>query len=217
MKRGIITILIWALSIWTQTAQAELITIEIEGVVDKVWDEYNYLEGKIKVGDVMTGFYTYESTTPDSNPSAIGGRYEHHTPPYGIFLSVGGFNFQTDPANVDFLVEIVNGYPPDDDYFVLSHNNIPLSNGTSVDSISWWLYDLTGSALSSDALPTTAPVLEDWQSGNLLRLYGERARYIIDAHVTSAVPEPTCQSYKGFRRRRPHACSYDKQMSVGLW
>jgi hypothetical protein len=187
-----IILAMWGLVLCPSLAEATLITIEIEGVVDYVGDPDGYLEGKIKPGDTITGFYTYESTIPDSNPSVIGGRYEHHTPPHGIFLRVGGFDFQTDLTSVDFLVEIVNGYPPDDDYFVLSRYNIPLSNGTLVDSISWWLYDLTGSALSSDALPTTTPVLSDWQT-NVLIISGEpRGKaFGINAHVTSAVPEPT--------------------------
>jgi len=192
MRGGIISIMvivIFALSFCTLPAQATLITIEIEAIVDSVWDAGNYLGGKIKPGDTITGFYTYHSSTPDSNPWPALGRYEYHTPPYGIFLSVSGFDFETNPTNVDFLVEITNDYPPDDDYFLLSYNNLPLSNGTLVGSISWWLNDSSGGALSSDALPTTPPVLANWQS-NLLRLHGGRL-YGVDAHVTSAVPEPS--------------------------
>jgi hypothetical protein len=192
MKAGkflLIVLAVCGLFFWPLPAKATLITIQIEAVVDSVDDSGNYLEGQINPGDIITGFYTYESTTPDSNPLATIGRYEHHVPPHGIFLSVEGFDFETDPANVDFLIEITNDYPPNDDYFLLSHSNLPLSNGVLVDSISWWLYDPTGSALSTDALPVTAPLLNDWQ-GNHLRLEGDRT-FLIDAHVTSAIPEPT--------------------------
>jgi hypothetical protein len=185
-------------------AQATLITIEIEAVVDTVEDEDNYLEGQISPGNIITGYYTYESTTPDTNPSASGGRYEHSTSPYGIFLSVGGFDFQTDLTNVDFLIEVENDHPPEDNYFLLSQSNLDLSNGTTVDSISWWLYDPTGNALSTDALPATEPVLDDWQ-GNQLRLEGDRT-FLIDAHVTSAIPEAATILLMslglGFLRRR---------------
>ena len=77
-----------------------------------------------------------------------------------------------------------------DGYLLRSYNNLPLSNDTSVDEISWQLNDPSASVFSSDALPTTAPVLEDWQSIYGLRLHGERGEYIIDATVTSAIPEP---------------------------
>jgi hypothetical protein len=111
-------------------------------------------------------------------------------PPHGIFLNVGDFDFETDLANVDFLVEIADNYSSRDNYLLRSYNNMPLSNGTFVDHISWQLDDPTGNALSSDALPTTPPVLDDWQSIVGLRLEGDRA-FLINAHVTSAVPEPS--------------------------
>ena len=176
---------------WPVAAQAVLITIEIEAVVDRVDDPHGYLEGKIIVGDIITGSYMYESTTPDTNPLQKGGRYEHTTAPHGIFLSVGGFVFETNPGNVDFLIEIENDHPPDDNYLVRSHNNLPLSNGTLIGGISWLLEDNTGNALSSDALPLTAPVLDDWGFNRLTVNGGTRAiPFGIMGHVTSAIPEP---------------------------
>jgi hypothetical protein len=182
-----------ALVFWTPPAKATVIRIEIEGVVDSIMDDGNYLEGEIKVGDSIGGFYVYESTTPDTNPSIYVGDYQHNVPPYGISLSVGGFEFKTNPANMDFNVEIINESTSGglhDAYGVLSGSNLALSNGTIVDHISWWLGDSSATALSSIDLPTTAPVLSAWQSRNWLRLDGQRGLYIVDGHVTSAIPEP---------------------------
>jgi len=177
------------------SAEATLITIQIEAVVDSVEDRGpgdGYLEGKIKAGDVITGFYVYESTTPDSSPlDAVQGNYWHYAPPAGIALTVGGFNFMTDPFNIAFHVAIRNNnLSGDDSYWLASHNNLLLSNGTPVATISWWLYDPTGNALSSDALPTTSPILNEWQI-NDLRLETLRM-FWIDAHVTTLIliPEP---------------------------
>jgi len=195
MKYAIIPIIIGMLALSVPPAEAALITIEITAEVDSVRDEANYLDGQINVGDIITGTYTYDSDTTDSNPLSTLGRYEHYAPPCGISLSVGGFDFETDTTNVDFLVAIANNYASggiQDGYLLISYNNLPLSNGTLVDLISWQLDDPTATALSSDALPTTPPVLDDWQSIVGLRLQGERMEsYLIDAHVTSAVPEPT--------------------------
>jgi len=194
MKREIISIMtvcLCGLLFWPAPAEATLITIEIEAVVDSVDDSFVYLEGKIKVGDIITGSYTYDFSTPDTNPLQKGGRYEHTIAPHGIFLSVGGFDFETNPGNVDFLIEIENDHPPDDNYFLLSRNNLPLSNGAPVDSISWLLNDPTGNALSSTGLPSTAPVLGDWGFNRLSFGGGTRATgFVIEAHVTSAIPEP---------------------------
>lgn len=153
----IMFVVMCSVMLWPQVVQGKLVTIQIEAVVDSVWDEGNYLEGQIKPGHIITGWYTYDTSTLDSNPSASLGRYEHYSAPCGIFLSVGGLQFETDPANVDFLVEITNDYPPNDDYFLLSYNNTGLPNGTPVDYISWHLYDPVGNALSSNALPTSPP------------------------------------------------------------
>jgi hypothetical protein len=197
MKRKIKIYLIAGLILLLLSVQAnaELITIEIEAVVDSVKDDGpgdGWLDGQISVGDIITGYYTYESTTADTNPSDYVGHYRYNVSPYGILLNISNFDFQTDMSNVDFLVQIINAGETylEDSYTIGSGNNLALSNGTQVDIISWSLTDSSANALSSDALPQTPPVLNNWES-NLLRLYGERDGYIIDAHVTSAVPEPT--------------------------
>jgi len=183
----------------TLPARAELITIAIEATVDIVEDYGDYLEGQISPGSIITGYYTYESTTPDTNPSGLVGDYWHYSSPCGIFLSVGGFNFQTDLTNVNFLVEIVNNNAGIDGYLVRSYNNLPLSNSTIVDYISWVLQDYTMDAISTDALPLTIPILEDWPSMNDLRLESDR-NFLVDAHVTSAVlvPEPATLLFLAF-------------------
>jgi hypothetical protein len=186
MKRRIISIIIVIIS--ALPAQAELITIEITAEVDSVLDGGGrLLEGRINIGDIITGTYTYDSDTQDSNPSSTVGSYWHYAPPAGISLTVGGFEFQTDPANLRFLVGIGND-STSDSYILGSNSNLPLSNGTLVSFIVWQLVDPTATALSSDALPTTPPILGQWQE-NFLRI-GDFRTFFIDAHVTSAVPEP---------------------------
>jgi len=194
MKRGIISIIICALSFWALPARAELVTIQITGEVDFVGDPYLYFEGKIKTGDLITGTYTYDLSTPDLYPLSLqSGVYEHFAPPCGVSLTVSCLEFQTDPTSVNFSIGIVNDYPPVDNYGFISYNNLPLSNGVTVDLIVWELEDPSGKAISSDTLPTTAPILDDWQL-NRLGIYGPPRgnSFGIVAHVTSAVliPEP---------------------------
>jgi hypothetical protein len=196
MKRGTMLLIaagVCLLAFQSQRADATLITISIEAEVDSVEDFGNYLEGRINPGDIITGTYTYESTTPDSNPSSSIGHYWHYAGPAGISLEVEGFDFASDPSNVNFLVGIVdNGTSGGlhDSYWLCSYSNVPLSNGASVDEITWALEDSTATALSSDALPTSAPVLEQWESIVGLRLEGQRGGYYVSATVTSAIPEP---------------------------
>ena len=171
-------------------AQAALITIEITATVDFVYDPSGCLEGNIGVGDIITGTYTYESSTADSSPlDPIQGNYWHYGPPAGISLSVGGFDFQTNPADVEFCVAVRNNNPSGDDiYAIVSYNNLALSNGSLVNDIYWQLNDHTASALSSDALPAIPPILDHWQANALHFRIDEKS--IVTAYVTSAVPEP---------------------------
>lgn len=176
------------------SACAALITIDITATVDSVTDDGpgdGYLDGLISPGSIITGSYTYDSSTADSSPGdPIQGNYWHYSPPAGISLSVGGFDFQADSTNLEFHMFTRNNTTSGNDiYGCGSHNNLSLSNGTSVDNIWWTLKDYAGTALSTDALPTTPPTLNQWEE-NVLTLETDRA-FMIQAHVTSAIPEPT--------------------------
>jgi hypothetical protein len=191
MKRAIVLIGM-VVVFYALPVNGALITIEIEAAVDGVSDEGNYLEGKIKVGDIITGFYTYDSSVT----RLPGERYEFDSVPCGVFLSVGGFEFATDSSTVDFEMGIGNDLSWGDTYFFISFNNLRLSNDALVDGISWSLKDSTGTALSTDTLPTIAPILDQW-ADNRLRLHGERGMYIVDATVTWAIPEPLTVLFLG--------------------
>ena len=188
---GVVFFVILALS--ASSLRAAIITIDITAEISDVDDLGGLLEGLVNVGDIITGSYTYDSATPDSDPLETGGSYDYFSEFYGISLSVSGFVFQTDPDNVDFRIDILNNHLGQDGYVLRSYHNLPLSNGVLIDYISWQLDDYSCTALSSDALPTTPPVLEDWESiGGITIDFGYKGSSMIRAHVTSAelVPEP---------------------------
>lgn len=198
MKTKIVSIMaacFCAICFCAKAAEATLITVEIEAVVDSVRDEGNYLEGKIKPADIITGTYTYDSDILDSAPESWLGKYEYSQAPYGMILEVKNFRFETNPRYVDLIIYVSNdGVSPDGDiYSIVSRNNLPLSNGVNIGWMFWQLDDRLGDALSNTNLPLTAPVLADWKYGNLLCIEGipRQTDFIIYAHVTSAVvPEP---------------------------
>ena len=184
-----------------KVGQSSPISIAITGTVRLVDDRDNILSGAIRPGDAITGVYTYDSTTTDSNPIAEVGDYWHTTSPYGISLTVNGLSFGTDPTNVSFLVEIVNDYAPGilptDNYLLRSYNNLfavsapggPFGEAP-MNLIGWQLDDPTASALSSPALPTTPPVLTDWQSIfglDISSMGGMGEMFLVRSDVTSAV------------------------------
>jgi len=170
-------------------AQAEVITIAIEARVDAVTDTANVFGGAIQAGHTITGYYAYESTTPDTNPSSTYGAYWQTHVGCAISFTIAGFGFSTDGNEMNWRVGIENDYH--DTYSIRSYNNLPLSDGTPVESIYWQLEDSTGMALTNTDLPTTAPVLTDWDYNRLIL---ETSRtFSIDAHVTKGevVPEPS--------------------------
>jgi len=203
VSRFILIIVSWVamLSFCPSLAEAKLVPIAFTGEIRHVADRFNFLEGRISVGDMITGIYIYDSSTPDSDPAKYAGLYKHNTAPCGVMLTVGGFVFMTDPSNVDFVVRIGNdspaAYGPADGYAFASINNLPLSNGVSgvsVDIISLSLPDSYGKALSSDELPTSAPILTDWEissSSIFIQGLGDTP-FAWDGRLTSVVliPEP---------------------------
>jgi len=189
---AILVMFLWVVVLWPVTAEGTLITIEIEAVVDGVGDDGNFLEGQISPGDTITGWYIYDTSTPDTNPLPNYATYWHYVSPSGISLIVGGFEFRTNPDDVNYRIAISDGYQSRDTYSIRSINNLPLSNGTLIEEIYWLLEDPTEEALYSIELPTTAPVLTDWQQ-NILNISGPGGHgpgFGIQAHVTSAIPEP---------------------------
>lgn len=144
-------------------AMAYPIIIDIEAVVRDLSDVGDLLGGAIEAGSFITGSYTYESTAPDDNDYPGVSDYWHSASPYGITLNSGSHTFATDPASVQFLVEIINNhYSGYDNYLLHSYQNLGLPGGIEVDHISWQLEDPGMTALSSDELPSGAPILFDW-------------------------------------------------------
>ncbi|UCG59908.1 MAG: PEP-CTERM sorting domain-containing protein [Phycisphaerales bacterium] len=208
MVRGFIitaAVVVGISSVGVRPTHAKLVTIAVTGEVTSVWDDFDRLEGKINVGDMITGVYVYDSSTPDSFPEdPVHGRYEYYAPPCGIMLTVGGFVFMTDPDNVRFVVIIKDDFPDPretsyDGYSVASYNNLPLSNGAEVGDISLGAKGSTD-IFTTDALPATAPDLDaGWHEGGMgIRIYGGSrggssvGAFSIGGYVTSAtvIPEP---------------------------
>lgn len=170
--------------------QSTAVTMQILAVISDVDDANDVLGGAIVVGDTITGTYTYDTDTEDSNHAATVGDYRHTSSPYGIFLNINGYEFKTDLNDVDFLMELANdhGATPRDNYLLRSYNNAPAGLNVSVDHISWQLDDDTATALDSIDMPTNPPVLADWTSVFGLTISGFQTNnnmntYMIRGHV----------------------------------
>jgi hypothetical protein len=194
MRNRVVILMLGILLFSGGLAQAELITIAISGYVTSIDDPHNHFGGQIvagtsTTGTPITGTYAYNSMTQDSNPSTTLGDYEYNAPPVGIWLTAGNFDFATDSSHVSFHIGVYKDTLEIEDQLVIgSRNNMLLPDGTLVQHIGWQLGDLTATALSSDALPLTAPDLSKW-SYNSLWIANDRD-FSITATITSATPEP---------------------------
>ncbi len=192
-------------------ARGVLVAVGITGEVTYVVDRANVLGGQINTGDIFTGWYRYDSSTSDSDPgSTVVGCYEYHNSPFGIFLSIGGFTFASNPQDMDFVIVLCNDDDSKDRYLLSSTGNLPL-DGVEVSQILWQLIDDDASVLTSDALIAPVPISGDWDKNNF-RIDCSGGATRIGAKITDAqfVPEPTAVLLWGLgavvlcRRRAGH-------------
>jgi hypothetical protein len=184
----------------------QLVTIQIEATVNYLDDYDNLLQGKVSLGSTITGTYTYDTSTLDSDPFSQFAEYLHLSPSCGVIVSTGELIFETNRSNVDFGIGITNN-SQGDWYSFVSHNNVPLMNFLNVDSISMTACDYEATAITSTTLPATAPILSDWDYVKLYISGGTggtapcyEKTFAIKANVTSAVlvPEPVSIMLLGF-------------------
>lgn len=171
-------------------------SVEIRGSWSLVDDPENRLNSQISPGVEFVATYKFGPTL-DSNEDPTVGDYEYRQAPFGIRVESAGLVFETDPQNVDFLIEAVNR---DQDAFVMhSYENLPLSSADTVDHISWQLDDPSGTAISSDSLPVVLD-LTKWESDFGLTIDGNEhldERYFLRGHVESVSPITTNPSFIG--------------------
>jgi hypothetical protein len=157
-------------------ASAEAITFVFEGTVDSVFDGLGALGDSIQPGTPLTGFYTFDSDTPNTAPPVIEGDlglYHHEEPPAGVTIVVGPFVFRSVPEDPDFDIHVANdfGIAGTDEYgFVSRHNEgldlLPSAPIGRLD-IDWLAINLEGLPFTSADLPLTPPDLGVLGGGDL--------------------------------------------------
>jgi hypothetical protein len=191
---------------------ANIVTVNFSAEVTYVNTGSGLSPDQIGAADVITGSYSYDTDAPDLNLLPTIGDYRYCSPPCGITFSVGDLVFQSDPRNLDFRIQVFNNYLGYDRYCLTSYNNVPLSEQLHPTCISCILQDTSGTALLSDALPATPPVLNDWQSTDSLRIIiGDSCCPHLRADIThvDAMPEAATALLLGLgaltltRKRRP--------------
>jgi Collagen triple helix repeat (20 copies) len=175
---------------WSATTEAAQVTFRITGHIAEVQDFGPSLDGSIVPGGTFTGTYSFDTAASDQNADPTVGDYWFQGASSGVHVTMGNYLFETDPAQVLFLLEVVNR-PGDDDYVFHSYNNRTPSTPLIVQTIDWQISDVSGAALADDALPGAPPTLSQWLSTVGLTVSGvlpgqpPLAGFFVRGHVES--------------------------------
>jgi hypothetical protein len=143
-------------------AQAQDVTVSFKGTITNSHSASpNNPVADVTVGMPFTGYYTYNLSTPDTHGWPTVGDYQHSSAPYGVTVTIGNRTFKTDPANVNFLIELCNDLYGTDNFVFHSYNNVE-SSGLPVSMISWGTYDPTQTVLTNTDLPSGPLNLSQW-------------------------------------------------------
>jgi hypothetical protein len=168
---------------------AEPVTFEISATVYNMYDPGNALQNSVVSGDVITGTYTIDIATPDNDPDPQYGHYifDPNSTQLGFDFLLNSISLKSDPATSSHMYEAHTMNSSGDHFGIISHGNMPLSSGGSVDDIFIDMYDSTGQALTTDALSAQAPNISAFEyhdvhvSGNAI----DGNYYYLDAKITS--------------------------------
>src|SRR5690349_3757769 len=138
-------------------ARAQDVTISFKGTLTDV--QLSPVQG-ISYGTPFTGYFTYNLATPNQAIEPTAGSYQHLDARYGITVTIAGKTFRSSPASPLVYIQILNDYSfgdyGQDAFSISSQNNLGV-DGHPVWHIYWQLVDTNQTALSSVALPSTAP------------------------------------------------------------
>jgi len=153
------------------SAYAAPVSIGIRGVVNGLNDQAGLLSGKVAPGQVIEGVYTYDNAALPASPSSTQAWYGFSSSPFGMALFINGYHFRTDPANVQFGIQVHNdqGTTPQDEIGVYSSDNIfdivPASVGSTY--MVWVVIDASAALLTDTSLPIGPLDLSLWPVNGL--------------------------------------------------
>ncbi len=184
---------------WGTPAQAAPVTFQFTVTIDKLEDPGGGLfGGPLKVGDKVQGYFTYETTTPDSEPDATWLGY------YQMYGGVSAFGLMTPRPfeSHEFWVNTINDFSGQDSLTVQGYVPVTPPGFDDTGYMDFNVIDKTAGLLSSDAPPANLSQayvagLQTW-----LSFQGTKsdAKYTLIGHLTfdgptdpptpPAVPEP---------------------------
>jgi parallel beta-helix repeat protein len=182
---------------WAAPSAAAPVTFNFTGSVTQAsFDPDDPFSGSIDFGTTFNGSYTFDAAATDAIAAAYGGSYAASGAPYGFTLNIGGHTFSI----ADYLSVNVTNSIGSDFYAALACAGGPSCVG---DAIELYMQDVSGTAINSDALPLTPPLLSAFGiagfglnlliDGNTVQVAGQLASLTCSAGCggpVETVPEP---------------------------
>ncbi|MCH7871206.1 MAG: PEP-CTERM sorting domain-containing protein [Planctomycetes bacterium] len=166
-------------------ASAGLVTWEFEGVVTSFLDGNNLLGGSVSVGTPFSGSFTFDTTTPDSQPSnAVLGVYEN------AVVSLDGILAGNVFSSLDSLNMVIRNDSP---LTVGVLDSLRLSGQAALAGealyVTLEISDADGAIFSSDSMPLVPPSLEALERADFM-LSAQDLFIGVRGDLTALVPEP---------------------------
>ncbi len=165
-KFSIISLLLSLLLLVNTDALAIPVQINFEGIISH---RGSFVEptGNFTQGQSISGFWKFESTTPDSDSSSDRGAYAQSGA--SVFqINIGSSSFQANTAIIQILDNRTLGIGTIDAYDILGRNAMSNIGGLNLGAMQITLRDtvLPLDAISGDALPLIAPNPADFDQIN---------------------------------------------------
>jgi|GEM_PF-1077636 len=176
-------------------AHAGLVTWDFGGEIRDIVDADGILGGAINVGTPFSGSFTFDSTTPDSDPeNASLGVYD------GAVTAVSGqigdhTFFESDDFGSEIQVRSTISGEEDHD-FGLFASDISFPDFNAVFDLSLFIKDFDGLTIRTDALPLFPPDLASSSPSMTFTLDPGRTAFV--GELTALVPEPSSLALLAF-------------------
>lgn len=171
--------------------QADLVTYTFTGELTLVDPG---IASEFSVGEIVTGTYTFETTTPDSDPLPTFGEYNNAITAFSA--NIGGDYPLSGGTSND--IKIRNNDPIDAYSLNVFNPTSALVNGLGLELFSISLGDSNATLFDSDALPTTVPDLSQLESNvtfnvTFFTVGGSAPLETLEFELTSLeqIPEPS--------------------------
>lgn len=155
-------------------AHAQDVTVSFKGTITGV-QQSPFPD--IAAGTPFTGYYTYNLAFTYNSPHPAIATYSSWEQGYSMTVTIGHRTFKTDPLNGGLYVYIADNFSEyfvNRDIYAIFSYGMPDVEGIPVTMMDWQLFDHGHTAFTSLALPSTAPMLSQWDF-NELRIGGENA------------------------------------------